>query len=84
MPVLETVGLFIWPPGTSHTLEPTPLSEIFHLRIQGYSCPCLKLRDTCYISFLSTILELSTRRLSASKGRPVPNADLTAICESTV
>jgi hypothetical protein len=37
-----------WPPVTSHTLEPTPLSEIFLVRIQGYSWPCSKLRDTFY------------------------------------
>jgi hypothetical protein len=29
-------------------LEPTPLSEICLLRIQGYYWPCSKLRDTCY------------------------------------
>jgi hypothetical protein len=39
-----------WPPFTFHTLEPTPLSEIFFLRIQGYSWPCSKLRDICYSS----------------------------------
>jgi hypothetical protein len=37
-----------WPPFASHILEPTPLSEICLLRIQGYCWPCSKLRDTCY------------------------------------
>jgi hypothetical protein len=40
--------LYNWPPVTSHTLEPTPLSEMFLLRTQGYSWLCSKLRDTCY------------------------------------
>jgi hypothetical protein len=35
-------------PVTSHALEPTPLSEIFLLRIQDYSWPCSKLRDIWY------------------------------------
>jgi hypothetical protein len=37
-----------WSPATSHALEPTPLSEIYLLRIQAYSRPCSKLGDTCY------------------------------------
>jgi hypothetical protein len=42
---------FNWPPFTCHTLKPSPLSEILLLRIQGYSWPCSKLRDTCYNTF---------------------------------
>jgi hypothetical protein len=48
---------------TSHTIEPTPLSEICLLRIQGYSWPCSKLRDTCFN--YNTIADFHTTNHSA-------------------
>jgi hypothetical protein len=51
-----------WPPVTSITLEPTPLSEIGLLRTQGYFRPCTKLQDTCY----NLVLDVTLKRAELS------------------